>query len=75
MALVTAAFTQRRKRLRNALVNGAHIMGIKDMKALVSSLPGDLMEKRAEEVSPEEYAGLADQLCELTGHERSDIQR
>jgi 16S rRNA (adenine1518-N6/adenine1519-N6)-dimethyltransferase len=75
MALVTAAFTQRRKRLRNALVNGAHIMGIKDMKALVSRLPGDLMEKRAEEVSPEEYAGLADLLCELTGHERSDIQR
>jgi len=29
MALVTAAFTQRRKRLGNALVNGAHIMGIK----------------------------------------------
>lgn len=70
MALVTAAFTQRRKRLSNALVNGAHLMGIRDMKALVPRLPADLMEKRAEEVSPEEYAALADRLYELTAHER-----
>ena len=75
MALVTAAFTQRRKRLRNALVNGAHILGIKNMRALISLLPGDLMEKRAEEVSPEEYAALADRLYELTGHEHPDISK
>ncbi len=74
MSLVTAAFTQRRKRLRNALVNGAHIMHIKNMKALVSGLPPELMEKRAEEVSPEEYAALADRLYELTAHERSGLQ-
>lgn len=73
MALVTAAFTQRRKRLRNALVNGAHIMGIRNMKGLVSRLPPELMEKRAEEVSPEQYATLANRLYELTGHERSDL--
>ncbi|BAI60798.1 probable dimethyladenosine transferase [Methanocella paludicola SANAE] len=75
MALVTAAFTQRRKRLRNALVNGAHIMGIHGMKALVSRLPPDLMDKRAEEVSPEEYAALADRLYELTAHERSGLSK
>jgi 16S rRNA (adenine1518-N6/adenine1519-N6)-dimethyltransferase len=73
MALVTAAFTQRRKRLRNALVNGAHIMGVGNMKELVSRLPPELMEKRAEEVSPEQYATLANRLYELTGHERSDL--
>jgi len=66
MALVTAAFTQRRKRLRNALVNGAHIMGIGNMKELLPDLPQDLMGRRAEEVSPEEYASLADRICELT---------
>jgi len=43
------------------------------MKALVSRLPPELMEKRAGEVSPEEYAALADRLCELTAHERTDL--
>jgi len=74
MGLVTAAFAGRRKRLRNALLKGAHIMGIKNMKELVDRLPRDLMEKRAEEVSPEQYAGLADQIHGLMGHEHSDIQ-
>ncbi len=74
MRLVTAAFTGRRKRLKNALVNGAHIIGIKNMKGLVVRLPEGLMEKRAEEVSPEQYADLADRIKELVGHEHSDIQ-
>ncbi len=70
MGLVTAAFTGRRKRLRNALVNGAHIAGIKNMKELVGKLPPGLMEKRAEEVSPEQYAELADSIHGLMEHER-----
>ena len=70
MNLVTAAFTQRRKRLRNALINGAHIMGIKNVKDLIGELPQELMEKRAEEISPEEYARLANKLNELVRHER-----
>jgi 16S rRNA (adenine1518-N6/adenine1519-N6)-dimethyltransferase len=74
MRLVTAAFTGRRKRLRNALVNGAHIMGVENMRELVARLPGDLMEKRAEEVSPEQYAELSDKIRELVARERSDIQ-
>lgn len=74
MGLVTAAFAGRRKRLRNALVKGAHIMGIKNMKEIVARLPQDLMEKRAEEVSPEQYATLADKIRELVVYERSDIQ-
>lgn len=70
LALVTAAFAQRRKRLGNALVNGAHMLRIGDVKALVARLPPELMGKRAGEVSPEEYAALADQLCEMTGNGR-----
>jgi 16S rRNA (adenine1518-N6/adenine1519-N6)-dimethyltransferase len=73
MKLVTAAFMGRRKRLRNALVNGAHVMGIRNMKDIVARLPQDLMEKRAEEVAPGEFAGLADMVYELTGHERQDL--
>jgi 16S rRNA (adenine1518-N6/adenine1519-N6)-dimethyltransferase len=65
MNLVTAAFTQRRKRLGNALVNGAHIMGIGNMKAIVAQLPPDLMEKRAEQVSPKQFADLANRVFEL----------
>ncbi|HTX44615.1 MAG TPA: 16S rRNA (adenine(1518)-N(6)/adenine(1519)-N(6))-dimethyltransferase RsmA [Methanocella sp.] len=74
MALVTAAFAGRRKRLRNALQKGAHIMGIKNMKGIIDRLPRGLMEKRAEEVSPEQYAELADQIHGLMEHERSGIQ-
>jgi len=74
MGLVTAAFSGRRKRLGNALVKGAHIMGVKDMKGIVARLPPDLMEKRAEEVSPEQYAELAGRIHELIGHECSDLQ-
>lgn len=74
MKLVTAAFTQRRKRLRNALINGAHILGIKDVKGLVKRLPPDMMNKRAEEVSPEEYASMANEICELEEYGNKDIQ-
>ncbi|MDI6897665.1 16S rRNA (adenine(1518)-N(6)/adenine(1519)-N(6))-dimethyltransferase RsmA [Methanocella conradii] len=73
MGLVTAAFMGRRKRLRNALAKGEHVVGITNMKELTLKLPQDLMEMRAEEVSPEEYARLADLLCELRGHEHQDI--
>jgi 16S rRNA (adenine1518-N6/adenine1519-N6)-dimethyltransferase len=74
MSLVTAAFAGRRKRLKNALVNGAHIVGIEHMRAIVARLPPDLMEKRAEDVSPEQFARLADAISELITDERSDIQ-
>jgi 16S rRNA (adenine1518-N6/adenine1519-N6)-dimethyltransferase len=74
MRLVTASFAGRRKRLRNALLKGAHIMGIKNMKEIVARLPREITEKRAEEVSPEQYAELADQIYGLVDHERSNIQ-
>ena len=73
MKLVTAAFTQRRKRLSNALVNGAHIMGIKNMKAIVAQLPQDLMGRRAEQVSPQEFADLANRVYELKENGNTDL--
>ena len=73
MRLVTAAFTQRRKRLSNALVNGAHIMGIKNMKKIVAQLPQDLMGSRAEQVSPQQFADLANRVYELKENGNTDL--
>ncbi|OPY29613.1 MAG: putative ribosomal RNA small subunit methyltransferase A [Methanocella sp. PtaU1.Bin125] len=74
MRLVTAAFAGRRKRLRNAILKNAHMMGIRDPKAVVAALPTELLEKRAEQVSPEEFARLADLIAEAMEHDGQDIQ-
>lgn len=62
MKFITAAFSQRRKKLRNALLNNAQYLGIKD-KAL-EKLPPDIIDRRAETISPEELAKLSDILFE-----------
>ncbi|MDY6966630.1 MAG: 16S rRNA (adenine(1518)-N(6)/adenine(1519)-N(6))-dimethyltransferase RsmA, partial [Halobacteriota archaeon] len=56
---VTAVFTQRRKKMRNAILNTAQISRIDDVKRVVSSLPEEMMDKRPEELLPEELAGLS----------------
>lgn len=58
MKFIIAAFSQRRKKLRNAILNNAAYLGIKD-KAL-EKLPPDIIDRRAETVSPEELAKLSD---------------
>jgi 16S rRNA (adenine1518-N6/adenine1519-N6)-dimethyltransferase len=62
MKFIKAAFSQRRKKLRNAILNNAAYLGIKD-KAL-EKLPHDIIDRRAETVSPEELAKLSDLLFE-----------
>jgi 16S rRNA (adenine1518-N6/adenine1519-N6)-dimethyltransferase len=74
MKLVTAAFAGRRKQLRNAIAKNAHMMGIADPKRIVSALPQELMERRAEQVSPEEFALLADEIRKAMGHGNPDLQ-
>lgn len=74
MRLVTAAFAGRRKTLRNALTKGAHIIGVPDPKKIVSGLPQDLLEKRAEQVSPEEFARLANEIRSAMGIDHKDVQ-
>lgn len=74
MRLVTAAFAGRRKRLRNAILKNAHMMGIRDPKEIVATLPQDLLDRRAEQVSPEEFARLADKIAEAMRHGDQDIQ-
>ena len=62
MKFITAAFSQRRKKLKNAILNNAAFLGIDD-KAL-EKLPPDMIDRRAETISPEELAKLSDILFE-----------
>ena len=59
LEFVTACFTQRRKTMRNAVRNTAHISGLDDPEAVVDAADEDLMSKRAGNVSPAEFAALA----------------
>lgn len=62
MKFITAAFSQRRKKLRNAILNNATYLGINAKD--VEKLPRDIMNQRAETISPEELANLADRLAD-----------
>ena len=56
---VTACFTQRRKTMRNAVRNTAHISGLGDPDAVVDAAGEELMGRRAGTVTPAEFARLA----------------
>ncbi len=79
--LVAAAFAGRRKRLRNAIAKNAHMIGIRDPKKVLAALPQELLDRRPEQVSPAEYAQLADAIAKAMddgrgtkGHGGPDIQ-
>ncbi|WP_439026375.1 16S ribosomal RNA methyltransferase A [Haloarchaeobius sp. DT45] len=56
---VKAVFTQRRKTMRNAIRNTAHISGLDDADAVVDAADEELMSKRAGNLSPVTFAELA----------------
>ena len=56
---VTACFTQRRKTMRNAVRNTAHISGLDAPDAVVDAAAEELMSKRAGNVTPAKFAELA----------------
>ncbi|MCX9085655.1 MAG: 16S rRNA (adenine(1518)-N(6)/adenine(1519)-N(6))-dimethyltransferase RsmA [Candidatus Methanoperedens sp.] len=60
MKFITAAFSQRRKKLKNAILNNAAMLGIKE--SALENLPKNIIEQRAETISAEELAGLCDLL-------------
>jgi 16S rRNA (adenine1518-N6/adenine1519-N6)-dimethyltransferase len=66
MDFVKAVFTQRRKTLRNAIRNTAHISGLDDPDAVVAAASEDLLGRRAGELSPAAFAELA-ALADETG--------
>ncbi len=60
MKLIKVAFSQRRKKLRNALLNNSVYLGIDETS--IRKLPGDMVERRPETLSPAEFTLLANLL-------------
>ena len=59
MDFLKAVFTQRRKTMRNAVRNTAHISGLGDPDAVVDAADEALMSARPGKVTPAEFAQLA----------------
>ncbi|MDO9517668.1 MAG: 16S rRNA (adenine(1518)-N(6)/adenine(1519)-N(6))-dimethyltransferase RsmA [Methanosarcinaceae archaeon] len=65
LRFVTAVFSQRRKKLRNAIVNANSILGVNNIKQIVAQLPEDFMVKRAENLEPHELADIANRILAI----------
>ncbi|WP_207589157.1 16S ribosomal RNA methyltransferase A [Halomontanus rarus] len=65
LGFVKALFTQRRKTIRNAIRNTAHISGLDDPDAVVDAADEALLSKRAGAVTPAEFAALATLAAEV----------
>jgi 16S rRNA (adenine1518-N6/adenine1519-N6)-dimethyltransferase len=59
LQFLKAVFTQRRKTMRNAVRNTAHISGLGDPDAVVAAADEDVMGARAGDLPPEAFADLA----------------
>ena len=62
---VKALFTQRRKTVRNAIRNTAHISNLDDPSAVVDAADGDLLARRPDDLEPAEFAALASLAVEV----------
>jgi 16S rRNA (adenine1518-N6/adenine1519-N6)-dimethyltransferase len=60
LRFVKAMFTQRRKTIRNAIRNTAHITGLGAPDAVVEAADDALLQKRADAMTPVEFAELAE---------------
>ncbi|MFC7098683.1 16S ribosomal RNA methyltransferase A [Halobaculum marinum] len=60
LRFVKALFTQRRKTVRNAIRNTAHISGLADADAVVDAADEALLSKRPGDLPPAEFAALAE---------------
>jgi 16S rRNA (adenine1518-N6/adenine1519-N6)-dimethyltransferase len=76
LRFVKAVFTQRRKTIRNAIRNTAHISGLADADAAVDAiaedetdLDPDVLGKRAGKIPPETFAALASAVDEYGNRE------
>ena len=57
---VKALFTQRRKTVRNGIRNTAHVSGLDDPDAVVAAADEALLSRRPDDLTPAEFAALAD---------------
>ncbi|NUB92645.1 16S ribosomal RNA methyltransferase A [Haloterrigena sp. SYSU A558-1] len=65
LRFVKALFTQRRKTIRNAIRNTAHITGLEAPDAVVEAADEELLRKRADAMAPAEFAALAELAAEV----------
>ena len=70
MDFLRAVFTQRRKTMRNAIRNTAHISGLDDPDTVVAAADEELLSQRAGNLSPAAFAELA-----TVAWERGDPER
>jgi 16S rRNA (adenine1518-N6/adenine1519-N6)-dimethyltransferase len=70
MDFLRAVFTQRRKTMRNAIRNTAHISGLSDPDAVVAAADEALLCRRAGNLSPADFARLATVAWETGDPER-----
>ena len=59
LRLVKAMFTQRRKTVRNAIRNTAHISGLEDPERVVEALDEDVLSQRPDALDPGSFARIA----------------
>lgn len=59
LAFVTAVFTQRRKTVRNAIRNTAHISHLSEPEAVVAAIEEETLSKRPGDLSPSQFAAIA----------------
>jgi len=72
MDFLKAVFTQRRKTMRNAVRNTAHISGLTDPDAVVDAADETLMSARAGKLTPADFADLATIAYEVGEPEHAD---
>jgi 16S rRNA (adenine1518-N6/adenine1519-N6)-dimethyltransferase len=65
LKFVTAVFTKRRKKIKNAIVESNNMLGIRNVKQIVSRLPEDLMKLRPENLDPAQLAALSNMILAL----------
>ncbi|ARS90666.1 16S ribosomal RNA methyltransferase A [Natrarchaeobaculum aegyptiacum] len=67
LRFVKALFTQRRKTIRNAIRNTAHISGLETPDAVVEAADEELLSARAGALSPADFAALSQLALEVGG--------
>jgi len=72
LTFLKAVFTQRRKTMRNAVRNTAHISGLGDPDAVVDAADEELMSARAGKLTPADFADLATLAYEVGEPEQAD---
>jgi 16S rRNA (adenine1518-N6/adenine1519-N6)-dimethyltransferase len=62
---VTGIFTQRRKKLKGAILNASSLIGITDVNDIINKIPKDFLNLRPYELKPDEIAAISNQILEL----------